>query len=46
MIAGVACQTSLKAGKEVTIRRVVPILGVPDALVPISLPSRIGLLPG
>ncbi|KAG0565178.1 hypothetical protein KC19_8G170500 [Ceratodon purpureus] len=37
---------SLKAGKEVTIRRVVPILGVPDALVPISLPSRIGLLPG
>lgn len=36
----------LNAGKEVTIRRVVPILGVPDALVPIDLPSRIGLLPG
>lgn len=40
------CSTRLNAGKEVTIRRVVPILGVPDALVPIDLPSRIGLLPG
>jgi hypothetical protein len=39
-------QSRLKAGKEVTVRRVVPMLGVPDALVPMTLPSRIGLLPG
>lgn len=38
--------TRLRAGKEVTVRRVVPVLGVPDALVPINLPSRVGLLPG
>lgn len=36
----------LRTGKEVTVRRVVPMLGVPDALVPINLPSRVGLLPG
>ncbi|XP_010060928.2 uncharacterized protein LOC104448739 isoform X2 [Eucalyptus grandis] len=33
--------------KSVTLRRVVPILGVPDALVPIDLPtSQVSLLPG
>ncbi len=30
-----------------TLRRVVPMLGVPDALVPLEIPiSQIGLLPG
>lgn len=37
----------LALGKSVTLRRVVPILGVPDALVPIDLPtSQVSLLPG
>jgi hypothetical protein len=37
----------LQVGKEVTLRRVVPMLGVPDALVPLEIPmSQIGLLPG
>lgn len=37
----------LEVGRYLTLRRVVPILGVPDALVPVSLPSaRISLLPG
>ncbi|CAM6094606.1 unnamed protein product [Calypogeia fissa] len=37
----------LETGKSITLRRVVPILGVPDALVPVELPTtRIGLLPG
>uniref|UniRef100_A0A5B7BN44 Glycoside hydrolase 123 catalytic domain-containing protein n=1 Tax=Davidia involucrata TaxID=16924 RepID=A0A5B7BN44_DAVIN len=34
-------------GKSLTLRRVVPILGVPDALVPLDLPvSQISLFPG
>ncbi|XP_031407349.1 uncharacterized protein LOC116215680 isoform X1 [Punica granatum] len=44
------CSTSgdrLALGQSVTLRRVVPILGVPDALVPMDLPSsHISLLPG
>ncbi|KAJ4701901.1 Alpha-1,6-mannosyl-glycoprotein 2-beta-N-acetylglucosaminyltransferase [Melia azedarach] len=44
------CSTTgdrLIVGQSLTLRRVVPILGVPDALVPIDLPtSQIGLLPG
>ncbi|KAL2894595.1 putative 2-phosphosulfolactate phosphatase [Bienertia sinuspersici] len=37
----------LVVGESLKIRRVVPILGVPDALVPIDLPiSQINLLPG
>ncbi|XP_010905074.1 uncharacterized protein [Elaeis guineensis] len=37
----------LVAGQSVTLRRVVPILGVPDALVPLDLPvCQINLLPG
>lgn len=44
------CSTSgdrLVAGKSLTLRRVVPILGVPDALVPLELPvTQINLLPG
>ncbi|OAE31691.1 hypothetical protein AXG93_3384s1650 [Marchantia polymorpha subsp. ruderalis] len=39
--------SKLETGKAITLRRVVPILGVPDALVPLELPSaQIGLLPG
>ncbi|KAL2642237.1 hypothetical protein R1flu_009824 [Riccia fluitans] len=39
--------SKLQAGKDITLRRVVPLLGVPDALVPLELPSaQIGLLPG
>lgn len=34
-------------GQSLNMRRVVPILGVPDALVPLDLPvSQINLLPG
>ncbi|KAL5704531.1 hypothetical protein ACHQM5_022943 [Ranunculus cassubicifolius] len=44
------CSTSgdrLVAGQSLTLRRVVPMLGVPDALVPIELPgNHINLLPG
>ncbi|XP_042492086.1 uncharacterized protein LOC122071754 isoform X2 [Macadamia integrifolia] len=44
------CSTSgerLVVGQSVTLRRVVPILGVPDALVPLDLPvSQITLFPG
>lgn len=44
------CSTSgdrLSIGQALTLRRVVPILGVPDALVPIDMPvSQITLLPG
>ncbi|KAK4859918.1 hypothetical protein QYF36_014193 [Acer negundo] len=44
------CSTSgdrLVVGQSLTLRRVVPILGVPDALVPLDLPvSQITLLPG
>ncbi|KAL5199185.1 hypothetical protein ABZP36_002697 [Zizania latifolia] len=37
----------LVVGQSITLRRVVPILGVPDALVPIDpLNSQISLLPG
>lgn len=37
----------LEVGKHVSIRRIVPMLGVPDALVPLELPaSKVGLLPG
>ncbi|XP_042395783.1 uncharacterized protein LOC121986062 isoform X3 [Zingiber officinale] len=37
----------LLVGQSLTMRHVVPILGVPDALVPLSLPiSQINLLPG
>lgn len=37
----------LFVGQSLKIRRVVPILGVPDALVPLDLPSsRINLFPG
>ncbi|XP_020530317.1 uncharacterized protein LOC18445880 isoform X2 [Amborella trichopoda] len=37
----------LAVGQSLTLRRVVPILGVPDALVPIDLPvSRITVFPG
>lgn len=37
----------LVVGQSLKIRRVVPILGVPDALVPLDLPScRINLFPG
>ncbi|GAV75355.1 DUF4091 domain-containing protein [Cephalotus follicularis] len=44
------CSTSghrLLVGQSLTMRRVVPILGVPDALVPLALPvTQISLLPG
>ncbi|KAF8409932.1 hypothetical protein HHK36_002451 [Tetracentron sinense] len=44
------CSTSgdrLVVGQSLTLRRVVPILGVPDALVPLTLPvTQINLLPG
>lgn len=37
----------LVVGQSLNLRRVVPILGVPDALVPLDLPvSQINLLPG
>lgn len=37
----------LSVGQSLTLRRVVPILGVPDALVPLDLPvNQISLLPG
>ncbi|XP_020244543.1 uncharacterized protein LOC109822722 isoform X2 [Asparagus officinalis] len=37
----------LIAGQALTLRRVIPILGVPDALVPLDLPvNQINLLPG
>ena len=37
----------LVVGQSLRLRRVVPILGVPDALVPLDLPvSQINLLPG
>lgn len=37
----------LVVGQSLTMRRVVPILGVPDALVPLELPvNQINLLPG
>lgn len=37
----------LVTGQSITLRRVVPILGVPDALVPLGLPvCQINLLPG
>ncbi|XP_062023058.1 uncharacterized protein LOC133739324 isoform X1 [Rosa rugosa] len=37
----------LVVGRSLKLRRVVPILGVPDALVPLDLPvSQINLLPG
>ncbi|XP_038704160.1 uncharacterized protein LOC120000258 isoform X1 [Tripterygium wilfordii] len=37
----------LAVGQSLTLRRVVPILGVPDALVPLDLPvSQISLQPG
>jgi hypothetical protein len=37
----------LVAGKSVTLRRVVSILGIPDALIPLDVPcSQINLLPG
>jgi hypothetical protein len=37
----------LIAGKSLLLRRVVPILGVPDALVPLDLPvGQINLFPG
>ncbi|PON40468.1 hypothetical protein PanWU01x14_297100 [Parasponia andersonii] len=37
----------LVVGQSLTLRRVVPILGIPDALVPLDLPvSQINLLPG
>ncbi|KAL8145053.1 uncharacterized protein LOC141706793 isoform X1 [Apium graveolens] len=37
----------LLINKSITLRRVVPVLGVPDALVPLDLPvSKISLLPG
>ncbi|KAG2663911.1 hypothetical protein I3843_16G056300 [Carya illinoinensis] len=44
------CSTSgdrLVVGQELTMRRVVLVLGVPDALVPLDLPvSQLSLLPG
>ncbi|KAL1309480.1 uncharacterized protein LOC107610139 [Arachis ipaensis] len=44
------CSTSgdrLIVGQSIQLRRVVPILGVPDALVPLDLPvSQINLFPG
>ncbi|KAL3845227.1 hypothetical protein ACJIZ3_002630 [Penstemon smallii] len=44
------CSTSgdrLVVGESLTVRRVVPILGVPDALVPLDLPlSQLTLFPG
>lgn len=37
----------LVVGQSLMLRRVVPILGVPDALVPLDLPvCQISLLPG
>jgi len=37
----------LIVGQSLTLRRVVPILGVPDALVPLDLPvNQINLFPG
>lgn len=41
------CCTRLVVGQSITLRRVVPILGVPDALVPIDpLSPQISLQPG
>ncbi|KAM7521107.1 hypothetical protein LguiB_020069 [Lonicera macranthoides] len=43
------CSTSgdrLVVGQSLTLRRVVPVLGVPDALVPLEPVSQINLLPG
>lgn len=40
----VSCR--LVAGQSLTLRRVVPVLGVPDALVPLEPVSQINLLPG
>lgn len=37
----------LVVGQSLRLRRVVPMLGVPDALVPLDLPvGQINLLPG
>lgn len=37
----------LIVGQSLLLRRVVPVLGVPDALVPLDLPvSQINLFPG
>ncbi|CAK9142823.1 unnamed protein product [Ilex paraguariensis] len=37
----------LVVGQSLTLRRVVPVLGIPDALVPLDMPvSQINLLPG
>ncbi|GBG92352.1 hypothetical protein CBR_g55233, partial [Chara braunii] len=37
----------MTVGNDITLRKVVPILGVPDALVPLPLPtSELSLLPG
>eukprot|EP00252_Welwitschia_mirabilis_P007417 TRINITY_DN1872_c0_g1_i1.p1 TRINITY_DN1872_c0_g1~~TRINITY_DN1872_c0_g1_i1.p1 ORF type:complete len:657 (-),score=147.64 TRINITY_DN1872_c0_g1_i1:351-2321(-) len=37
----------LEVGKNLSLRHVVPVLGVPDALVPMSLPNaKLSLLPG
>ncbi|KGN59943.1 uncharacterized protein LOC101205217 isoform X1 [Cucumis sativus] len=50
VFSGDLCSTSgdrLVVGQSLRLRRVVPILGVPDALVPLDLPvSQINLLPG
>jgi hypothetical protein len=41
------CRNRLLVGQSITLRRVVPLLGVPDALVPIDPSSpQINLLPG
>lgn len=38
---------SLEIGKSITIRRVVPMLGIPDALVPLELSGgKVALHPG
>lgn len=37
----------LVVGQSLKLRRVVPVLGVPDALVPLDLPlTQLSLLPG
>ncbi|XP_022131873.1 uncharacterized protein LOC111004904 isoform X2 [Momordica charantia] len=50
VFSGDLCSTSgdrLVVGQSLRLRRVVPMLGVPDALVPLDLPvSQINLLPG
>ena len=44
--AAITVNCRLVVGQSLTLRRVVPVLGVPDALVPLEPVSQINLLPG